>query len=316
MSDPAVKRDWKEPATAAEFTKFMSQSIVDSWTTHCQQQIEFVYRFGWRSPPQLFFKIGDGWDRFQLAKEGVIHPYEGTTEQANGYYAQKLSEGKDLPWSQAKDLVVEMWRQESEVVENWEGTDKNAVEKTLTGAALAWHKDIAPYVEPVSLHEGFQIAMDDGEWAWRGTIDMTAAMGKPLVDRQGQVVAPEGVIIARDLKTAKAKWSPGQAAQKCQPIHYSIGMKHDERFKDVDTNRFEYEVMTKTKTPAVYREPVVITEERQQGYMREVAQTRREMQLAFETNTFRPNRNSWKCSKRLCSFWAECEHRWGPGVKE
>jgi hypothetical protein len=158
--------------------------------------------------------------------------------------------------------------------------------------------------------------MDEGKWSWRGSIDMTASFTKPLFGPTGEQLVPVGVAVARDLKTSGKKWSKGTAETKCQPIHYSIGMKADPRFDHVDTGHFEYEIMTKTKTPDIQRQVVTITEARRQGYMREVAQVRREMQLAFETNTFRPNRSSFRCSKRLCGFWRQCEERWGPGVRD
>ena len=315
-----LRPNWVEPATAEEFTLHMHASRMDSWEHHCKQRVEFEQRFGYTHAIQpTFFAVGKAWDRFQMAKTGVVDPYEKTEEQRDGYYTQKMADGKDLPEDVVDDLTVAFFREEAEQITDWsqEPADKDGMEKRLRMAAKAWRKVIAPSVEPRQMHTSFQIPIDAGEWSVRGTVDMAASFTADLLRPDMSVQVPEGTIVARDVKTSKSRWAAGAAATKIQPYIYSIGIKNDpERFPGVDPNVFEYEITTKAKTPTLQVERVEITDKHRDSLLSRAAHVRREMTLAFDTNYFPPNRTTFRCSKKMCPHWRQCEALHGSGVRD
>jgi len=157
---------------AAAVTQHMTQSKVNCWGGDCQQKFAFIHIHEMKRPPAAYLSFGSGWDRFQTAVEGFQDPYNDEPEKHNGYYATKMKEGRDLPASEAKDLAIEVLREELTQVEDWEGVTQNDLEGTIIQAVPTFLKDEAPYIEPVKLQKSLQVGLEDenGTWALTGSM--------------------------------------------------------------------------------------------------------------------------------------------------
>lgn len=298
-----TKPNWQKPETPEAFAAYMHASLVDNWLSGCRFQVYLLYVEGFRSPPDAALAWGTTIDRVQLAEKGAFRPYREEKEIHDGYYAQKIK-GQAPPLPETRDLLVQCWREEAALVESWdESSQKEELEQAGLRAVDLWHKEVAPSIEPQCLHKDFNLPMEDGSWTLRGSLDFT-------VWRKNK-----GVV--RELKTAKRAWPAGAARNRPQTLQYSVAAAFDPTLKElnVDPDVCEYEIHTKTKTPKIQEEVVELTDREREAYLITVADVRQEMMESYKRGVFRPNRQCWRCSRRLCAFWALCEHEWGGVVK-
>jgi hypothetical protein len=295
---------------AAIVTAHMSQTKVNCWNGDCQQKFAFIHIHEMKRPPAAYLSFGSGWDRFQTATEGFQDPYKNSPETHNGYYATKMKDGKDLPVSQAKDLAIEVLREELTEVEDWEGATQNELEGTILQAVPTFLKEEAPHIEPVELQKSLQVGLRDetGDWAVTGTLDFIG-----VDTRIGKAPA------IRDLKTAKRRWPKGSAQAKLQPVHYSVLAQHNAKelgITDLDLDRFDFEILVKNKTPIIQIEHAHVDQAMRDSHLSLVSSVRSEVVEAANREYFRPNRGSWLCSQRLCPYHKECVKLHGGCVKE
>jgi len=295
---------------ARDAVRYMTQSKVSMWTGDCHQKFAYVHIHDLRRPPAAYIGFGSAWDRFQTASAGFQAPYETEPEKRDGYWAHKMKEGKDLPASQARDLFVDIWREEAEAVEEWEDANAEDLEQTGLKGVDAFLKTEVETIEPVRLQTSLQIAVEDkGElWSVSGTLDLGA-----VDSRSGD----RPIII--DAKTAKAKWPAGKAQSSLQAVHYSLlaDNNRENYIRDLNPDLFAFSVLIKRKRDvAIQNEVAVIDDTMRQSHLRAIADVRREIILSGENEYWRPNRQSWLCSKRLCPFHKECVAQHGGYVKE
>jgi CRISPR/Cas system-associated exonuclease Cas4 (RecB family) len=117
-----------------------------------------------------------------------------------------------------------------------------------------------------------------------------------LLDVDGRIV---------DLKTAARKPSDISSDYRLQVATYV-------QLTPGATGKARLDTLTKTKTPAIVEQEFQIDDA-------DVAATAKLYPLAqkmIRAGAWMPNRSSFMCSRKYCSFWRACEREWGGHVSE
>lgn len=193
-------------------------------------------------------------------------------------YSQKETSYMDLPLSDLRDVFVESFDRGSKDAIFY---DKNADELKDCGlkALSLYQEKIAVNTYPSKVETPFLI--DYGKKKFAGRID---------------VIDESGVII--EIKTTQKTPSVIKEDYKLQLISYSIATK----LKKV---RVDYAICK--KVPEVFSTHLKITRKDIKRFKLITQSTIK----AIESNLFYPNRNSFLCSKKYCSYYEQCTNEYG-----
>lgn len=125
----------------------------------------------------------------------------------------------------------------------------------------------------------------------------------PLIGEIDAIVdSPDGPVIV-DWKTASRKWPESKVRLDLQPTCYLYAVK-DVGGKPV--SRFRFEVITKTKTPAVDIQDTV----RHEDHFQRLVETVKVLEKIVKAEAFLPNDQGWACGdcpySLTCQSWHRC----------
>jgi hypothetical protein len=276
----------------------LSPSRVSRWR-ECQQRTAYIYIEGRKTPPFAAQKYGTAWDLFQ-------------THEKDGFFVQKIRDGKTPTKAQAADMFAHFWSEQKEEVEDWKSDKPGVLEDIGVTAAKKWVDLIGVRFYPRAMQKDFQLLLGDGTWGYRGILDLV------LIEDQDYKNDADLTPVIHDAKTSGKSWSLRKVAQQLQPAAYTIAAKHEPELQKlgVSADKFVFDVHVKTKEPKIQEMIVDVTEADQNGFLKMLQATKEQMAFAEEKGVFLPNRDSMLCSRKWCPFWQDCEKEWGGKVPE
>lgn len=289
---------------ALSITSTISPSKAEMFIQGCQQKWAYVYVEKIPRPPAAALKFGTAWDRF-------------ASDEDDGYWTQKKRDGKDLTEGQAAELFDSMWKEEQDHLEDVDDKEIEDLQKIGTAGAPLWRRHIGVTHEPVKLQQRFQYEVDGGAFALNGILDTTL---RPVDE------PPEEKPKIHDDKTSGQSWlyKTGDRAGKpmkkatasLQPAAYTQAAEAlPERIGEVNTDKFVFDVLVKTKTPQLQRIEVDVTAKDRESHLILMANVRQQMIGAIDSGYFLPNRASNFCSRNWCPYADKCIAQHGGTVE-
>ena len=201
-------------------------------------------------------------------------------------YAMKAKiEGYELEPAALGDAYDDAWERAAEGAQFAEYDDVDALKTSGAQLARKWLEEAAPYIEPAACE--VPVAGEIGGVRVRGIVD--------ILDTSGRVI---------DLKTASRKPSGLSADHALQLATYAALTPGASGEARIDT-------LVSTKDPQL-----ILTEHTPgPAGQRLVERIYPLVAEGIAGGLFTPNRGAMLCSRRLCSFWRECEAEFG-GVVE
>jgi RecB family exonuclease len=203
---------------------------------------------------------------------------------------QKIETGTDYPIEEVAALYALSWDYHAEQSEFREDEDKRTM--GAQGAALVerYMEEIMPAIQPAAVEH--KVTGEIGRVKVTGFID--------VLDVHGTVI---------DLKNV-AKTSKGiSQEQRFQLATYAL-------LEPGANGTGRIDQLVKLKTPKVIQgEPFTVGMEDKRFVTNQYAIIQGAMRSAMDTGNFIPNRGNFLCSRAQCSWWRECEERWGGTVK-
>lgn len=232
----------------------------------CPLQYRFRYMDGLVIPPTSSLTLGKS-----------IH----TALEAN--YRHKIETKHDLPEQTVLDLFSDRW--DKSVGETLFEEDEQAGSVKDDGIRLvtAYHKEIAPQIEPKHVEKEFNLAFDNVSYTLKGVID--------LVDTKDTII---------DHKTAKRSMAPDDVASDLQLTCYALAYRS---VFGVQEKELRFDVMVRTKVPKLQQ----ITTSRKQEDINRFLKVLGFVSKAIESGIFYPCEDRQTCSwcgyKELCRKW-------------
>lgn len=209
-----------------------------------------------------------------------------------GNYEQKVESEQDLPISDVLDIFGTQF--DLGVPDTvWFSDEKPGVIKDSGYNMLtAYQKVIAPKVQPIEVEMEFQLKLKGTDQIFTGRVD---------------TITKEEIII--DQKTKKARPSSIDVDHKIQLTAYTAGFQVKHQRKPKGT-RLDY--IVDKKEPECLSYDMDIQDTDIHLLLTLIAKYQEAIKIGLDI----PNRASFLCSKKYCSFAYECEARYGGTVKE
>jgi hypothetical protein len=220
-----------------------------------------------------------------MKQSGVFH----STAERN--YLQKIDSRSDLKVDELTDFFGDTFEHEfkREEVKLNEGETKGALKAQGLDIVKVFHRNIAPYVQPVQVEQRFELSLTEekgGQQPFKlvGVID--------VVDERGHI---------RDNKAISPQRVPNQfeLARDLQLSTYSLARR----------------LMTKEVEPELDIDAVV-KYARPEARMLRTARSREGLRMhlntigniakAIRADAFPRNPTGWWCSEKWCGYWGRC----------
>ncbi len=209
-------------------------------------------------------------------------------------YKQKLQTEKDITTEQMVDEFSAAFEIETKEVEAREflSESKGAVKDVGVRLIKQYHTIISPKVQPAYVEERLEAQIDglDDE------ISITLSGQIDLVDNRKRLI---------DHKTTKR--SPSEVSQSYVLQQTSYRLLAEAHNIEIEQNHIDY--LIKTSLPQIKRFAV----ETDPDFLNNILAV---MVQSIKKEIFVPNRNSMLCSRKYCSYWNECEKKFGGRVKD
>lgn len=220
--------------------------------------------------------------------------FGGCFHKALGFLFRKKSAGGIMKAEAVLDLFADLLLQETRVTELGvlydEGDDVNSLTTKGRDMLEAYVKELDPAERVLGVDVAFSVPLED---------DDGNALSKPLIGEFDAVVADEtGAEIIVDWKTARARYADAYVTSHLQPTCYLYAHR---KLGGRDDTYFRFDVVTKTKTPAVQRCP---TRREPDSFLRLVELVRM-IEKAARHECFIPNDQCWRC--KGCEYSSACE---------
>jgi CRISPR/Cas system-associated exonuclease Cas4 (RecB family) len=199
-------------------------------------------------------------------------------------FAQKLETREDLPGEGVTAIFRGALDKELDSIEldkTESAADLRACGEVMTRVYMA---ECAPRIQPAAVERPVQGLI--GDVPVQGFID--------VLDTTGAVI---------DLKTASKKPSGISAGYRVQVATYAI-------LEPTASGRARLDTLTKTKTVGLHQQTLEVSESDRKQATRLYSIAREQMQSGL----FIPNRSSHLCSRKYCSYWAQCMDEYGGEV--
>jgi hypothetical protein len=245
----------------------------------------------------------------QWAYRHVLHlpdPPTGALTQGSAVHAaigenmrQKIETKRDLPRTGVKALFREAWALlvkgefpdvfgRPKLATEFAG-DEDSRQLADEGEALTlkYLDEYCPAIQPKAVE--FPVEGHIGSVDVKGFID--------LLDADGRII---------DLKVVKR--SPQE--EKASPDHRFQVATYRKLLSGIVTGVARIDHLVKNKTPKIVRQEYTI----QNCDLEECDKMYPLVQQAIRTGLFLPNRSSYMCSRKYCSFWRACQKEFGGEV--
>jgi len=216
-----------------------------------------------------------------LARGSAIH-------MAAEMALKHIRDKKTMPeWEQQVTVLHHTYDKKAEEIEDWGEESKDKHREATLGMYHVYHAQALPKLNPVEVEVPFIGKL--GTVVVRGIID--------LIDHERENPADPGKYVIVDLKTSASKWSESDVKNDTQLTLYSAVQGHV-------NGRIDN--LVSTKTPALHRLPTTRTP-------RDVAVLKEDYEETVDLikrGIFpRTSIDSWKCTKKWCSYWLICRGR-------
>lgn len=212
-------------------------------------------------------------------------------EGCNVANSSKIQSHQTTPVKDVTEIAVtelETMKDEAE----WDVDDPFAqIKDRLPGLVSVLHKDVLAIVQPKAVQQEITVEMEN--WKFFGIIDM--------LDEDN---------IRHDTKTAKRSWPKGKEDSEIQPVIYSLDRP--------GATTFRYDIVVQTKEPKIQQLTRVVTPDQKEGMRRLAGRLKTRMdELRVDPEKAVPTGygNMIFCSRKMCSFWRECQDRWHLPIK-
>jgi hypothetical protein len=217
-------------------------------------------------------------------------------DTSNEVYRAKMATGRTPARKDVQDQFAAAWDYASAAVDDWGDESKGELLDVGVKAMAKWRDRIAEFVQPRAVQQTITKVVVDpvtgDSFELKGVLDLRAA-------------DPAGVEVAADLKTAGRAYGKDAFERRSQPTAYTL-------LADLPT--FEFHVLTTTKEPQTQVLRATISDSARFAFLKRAGMIRRQIENAFRTGDWLPNRTHMMCSRRYCEFWRECERRNGGQV--
>jgi putative RecB family exonuclease len=230
-----------------------------------------------RCPLQYFFRYACGLKMPPMGETALGRTIHETLKEN---YRQKIQSGMDLPLEQITDFFSDRW--EKNAPEAVFSDDENAGHLKDDGIGLlaAYHKLVAPHVQPVAVEQEFLVNTGHTALPLNGYID--------LIDDKGVII---------DHKTTKRSFPVDAAAKDIQLTAYA--MAHRALFNRPESS-VRLDVMVRNKQPKIQQLQATRTQEDIDRFLRLIQQAER----GINAEIFYPNEN-YMCG--YCGYREMCE---------
>ena len=220
--------------------------------------------------------------------------FGGCFHKALGFLFRKKRTGKTAQTGVILDLFADLLLQETRISDSDIVFDEGDTVDTLTAKGRemldAYVRDLDPVERVLGVDVAFSVPLEDGDGN---------ALSKPLIGEFDAVVADKtGAEIIVDWKTARARYADAYVTSHLQPTCYLYA--HRKLGGPANTS-FRFDVVTKTKTPAVQRCPT----ERDSDSFSRLVELVRMIEKAARHECFIPNDQCWRC--KGCEYGSACE---------
>jgi putative RecB family exonuclease len=199
-------------------------------------------------------------------------------------FRQKIETREDLPTEGVRALFVMALIAQLDTILLTKDDSADDLKECGETMVRVYMDRAAPAVEPAAVEEHVEGVI--GGVPVHGYIDVR--------DVHGRII---------DIKTAGRKPNGMSVAHRLQVATYA--MLHPEASGSATLS-----TLTKTKTVALHEETIDILPRDRRLTERMYSVTRDQMQAGI----YAPNRSSFLCSRKFCSFWQRCEDEWGGEV--
>lgn len=203
-------------------------------------------------------------------------------------YKQKVETRADLEVEEVVSVFSDAFDEEKEDVPPTQLIEDPTAKDTGVNLIRTYQRTLAPLIQPKLVEQKVEATFTGYDVGVTGTLDLLT------VQRH-----------IRDHKTAARQESSPPESHIRQGSFYQLLAKAVGEV--VEEVMFDY--LVKTKTPKVYS----ATLPTDPHYALNVAQS---VGTGVVAGVFVPNRDSFLCTRRFCSFWDKCEKSYGGRVRE
>ncbi len=207
-------------------------------------------------------------------------------------YEQKIESEKDLPVGDVLDIFGTQFDMGAPDTLWFEDEDPGEIKDGGYSMLREYHKVIAPGVQPQSVEMPFELKLKGTEQVFAGRVD---------------IVTRDEIII--DTKTKRARPSSVESDHKLQMTAYTAGFQVMNKRKP---RKVRLDYVVDKKQPECISYDVEIEDSDIELLLNLIGKYQEAIQKGFDI----PNRASFMCSKKYCSYAYECESRFGGRVKE
>lgn len=202
-------------------------------------------------------------------------------------YTQKIESKTDLPVDEVVQTFADSFEEETKEVDRVEIISDPTSKDIGVGLVKKYHYEIAPTLQPKAVEQKVEATFQGYDFGITGTMDLLTT-NKRIFDH----------------KTASKKNSTPPDSHVRQGSFYEL-LAHAAG-EEVEEVNFTY--LVKTKSPQVYNETI-------QTDTKHALMMAQHVGNAADKGVFIPMRDSFLCTKRFCSYWNECEKKFGGSVK-
>lgn len=202
-------------------------------------------------------------------------------------YTQKIESKTDLPMDEVVQTFADSFEEEKKEVDRIEILSDPESKDIGIGLVKQYHQKVAPTLQPKAVEQKVEATFQGYEFGITGTLDLLTVKKS-----------------IHDHKTASKKKSTPDASHVRQGSFYLL--LANAAGEEVEEVNFDY--LVKTKSPQIYRETIQTDPKHALMMAQKVGE-------AAEKGVFMPNRDHNYCTKRFCSYWNECEKKFGGSVK-
>lgn len=216
-------------------------------------------------------------------------------ETGNAVYIEKQRTGKTPSVDDARARWAAEWDYYGDAVVEWDDDESkgSCLDEGVRGVPL-WRNGFAAHLQPEAVQEKLVKTVVD-----EASGDSFEVSG--VLDVRGVIAAAARKVVA-DLKSSGKRYGVDRVIRGTQPVAYTL-------LTGIPT--FEFHVLVRTKTPKTQLFRAAITDDDRRAFVKRTAILRRNVAHALTSGDWLPNRAHQMCSRRWCSFWAQCERDHG-----
>jgi len=218
----------------------------------------------------------------------------GAAEATN--FQLKIESGEDLAEADVLDVFADEWRERTRREDiDYEGEKPETYRASGERGLLAYHREIAPAVRPVSVEREFRLRFAGAVWAFTGYLDLEEQ------DHEGTIDVGDHKMKAKRLTQAEADKDP-------QPSSYLLARREEHRSgHGTPASRFRFHIATRARNPVVEIIETKRSDAQLDAFLGSVFAAAAEIDWRVERDVWvGAPRDAWWCAAKSCGYWASC----------